>query len=139
MARSQCGHFSLEVQELPLSGVPVVLRVPIRRCKLAERMVALLATQEAGHEVVRKIVISESLKTGGTGQHDKAELENLNIEALRVAFGPDLEAIHPHECTAQRCQDSCTPGFQALLRNFGFNEDASKETGTGCLESYSES
>src|SRR5438477_8917165 len=46
MSTSLCGHFSLEVELLPVTHTSVVLRVPIRRCALAERMISIIRQDE---------------------------------------------------------------------------------------------
>jgi len=119
---------------VPISGGAVVLRVPIRRCALAERMIAQISQTEAGREVARKLTITASTFAQAENPPD-AEQERVRIEAelIRVAFGPDLEAIHPGECTIQRCQESCTPSYKLLLGHFGCEEAARQETGRGCL------
>ncbi|HZO91887.1 MAG TPA: hypothetical protein VFB38_26450 [Chthonomonadaceae bacterium] len=132
MEQTRCHHFSIEVEEIRLSNAPVVLRVPIRRCALAERMMGLLAATETAQEIVGKLTIGASKRflTGSTEEPDQES----ETEAIHVAFGPDLEAIHPNECTVQRCLQSCTPGFRMILSHFGLQADAESETGKGCLE-----
>jgi hypothetical protein len=134
MERLLCSHFSVEVEELYLSDAPVILRVPVRRCRLAERMVARIAAKEEGQELARRITIAGPegvLPSGAATGSEGAEAEK---QAIRVAFGPDMDAIHALECTVTRCQESCTPSYQMLLRQFGFAEAAEAETGDGCLE-----
>lgn len=123
-----CGHFSTEVELISLQHNPVVLRVPVRRCALAERMIAILSRTTEGQEVAAKIQLMES-----SSARDKATQTR-----FRAAFGPDLEAINRVECTSERCQESCTPGFRQVLRHFGFPEEADQETGDGCLELVAE-
>src|SRR2546423_880299 len=125
MPKNLCGHFSLEIELLPVTHTSVVLRVPIRRCALSERMIALLSQHEEGLEIARRLTIAEA-----SPPHDTESKES----RIRVAFGPDLEAIHRLECTPQRCQESCTPSYRALLRQFDFEEDAEQEAGSGCME-----
>ena|ERR1051325_3128219 len=123
MHTNRCGHFSLEVEELTVSHSSVTIRVPSRRCALAEHMITILSRSEEGKQVANKIrIISGS------------ETETNEIERIRVAFGPDLDVIHAAECTVERCQESCTPSYRMLLLQFGFEEDAARETGEGCLE-----
>ena len=124
MPTNLCGHFSIEVELITLQHTPVILRVPVRRCALAERMIALLAQTDEGREVASKIqLMKSSLPADEAGQ-----------TRFRAAFGPDLEAINRSECTSQRCQESCTPGFRQVLAQFGYEADADRETGEGCLE-----
>jgi hypothetical protein len=125
MPTNLCGHFSLEIELLPVTHTSVVLRVPIRRCALAEHMVALISQRDEGQVIARKLSIAEAPSANST-EPDR--------NSIRVAFGPDLEAIHRPECTSQRCQESCTPSYRALVRQFGFEEEAERETGSGCLE-----
>ena len=127
MPGTRCGHFSLEIEELRLPHTYIPLRVPIRRCALAEHMVMILSRSEEGRTVATKLTIAasrESLDSGGAQ----------NSEAIRVAFGPDLEAIHAPECTALRCQESCTPSYRLLLLEFGFETEASQVSEASCLE-----
>lgn len=132
METKRCGHFSIEVELLPIAEGAVVLRVPIRRCALAERMIALISETEAGREVARKLTIATHARSENR-QESAQERLRLDAEMIRVAFGPDLEAIHPGECTIQRCQESCTPSYKLLLSHFGCDEAARQETGDGCL------
>lgn len=127
MSGNRCGHFSLEIEELRLPHTYIPLRVPIRRCALAEQMVMILARSEEGLTVANKLAVagSRSTLTGG---------EEQNPQSIRVAFGPDLEAIHAPECTVLRCQESCTPSYRLLLLEFGFEAEANQATDAGCLE-----
>src|SRR5438105_4907477 len=95
MQSSRCAHFSVEVEEIIVPNAPVVLRVPIRRCALAERMIRLISKSPTGREIARKIIIVGTLKPGT----DDLAAEDLQADTLRVAFGPDMEAIHFPECT----------------------------------------
>ncbi len=127
MAGTHCNHFSLEVEELKLPHSYVLLRVPIRRCALAEHMVHLLAQSQQGRTVARKLTLAAS-RAAFEGEGLAGE------ETLRVAFGPDLEAIHAQECTVSRCQQSCTPSYRLLLLEFGFEEEAGQISEKECLE-----
>jgi hypothetical protein len=135
MSDNRCSHFSLEVEELPVTNTPIVLRVPIRRCALAERMIAVISRTGDGRAVARKLTIATSTRTTEESRIEEA-LESADVEVgvIRVAFGPDLEAIHPAECTVQRCRESCTPSYRMLLNQFGFAGEAERETGKGCLD-----
>jgi len=123
MPTNRCGHFSLEVEEVSVPLAAVVVRVPIRRCALAEHMIGILAHSDEGNQIAQKLQIAASRRDADTYG-----------EQVRVAFGPDLDVIHATECTVQRCQESCTPSYRLLLQQFGFDEDAARETGEGCLE-----
>src|SRR5579859_2599750 len=125
MATNRCGHFSIEVEMLPIAEGAIVLRVPIRRCALAERMIAVISETEAGREVARKLTITGVPYAQSANRQETAqEMAPIDAERIRVAFGPDLEAIHPGECTIQRCQESCTPSYKLLLSHFGCEEAA---------------
>ena len=130
MQTRTCGHFSTEVELILLQHTPVVLRVPVRRCALAERMIAILSKTEEGREVASKIQLMESECQPGSDRNPHGK--------FRAAFGPDLEAINRVECTSERCHQSCTPGYRQVLANFGFGEEASRESGKGCLDPVSE-
>lgn len=134
MESNRCGHFSIEVEMLPVSNTTLVLRVPIRRCALAERMIYIIAGTEEGREVARKLIITASNLTAHMETGQAQEAAAIQAEMIRVAFGPDLEAIHASECTVQRCQESCTPSYRLLLHQFGCDRDAEQETGAGCLD-----
>lgn len=123
MLFNRCGHFSFEVEELFVSGTSVTVRVPIRRCALAERMIEVISQTENGWEAVRK------LRTVGNDE----VMETMAPGSARAAFGPDLEAIHSEECSTQRCQESCTPSYKTILAQFGYGEAADIETGSGCI------
>lgn len=129
MQTNRCGHFSLETEIIPVLHTAVVLRVPIRRCALSEHMVAVISQTEEGREVTRKLTIAPARSEGGVVAADETAESR-----IRVAFGPDLEAIHAAECTVERCQVSCTPGYRLLLQQFGHPDEAERETGEGCLE-----
>lgn len=131
MQNSRCGNFSIEVEEIYVTGAPVVLRVPIRRCALAERMIEQISETKKGRQVARKLTIpvpdaAESpSRAAGAGQKP----------SIRAAFGPDLEAIHPNECTVQRCRESCTPSYRSILLQFGQRARAESEMDLGCIGS----
>jgi len=127
MSGTRCGHFSLEIEELRLPNTYVPLRVPIRRCALAEHMVMILSRSEEGRAVATKLTIAAS----------REALDSVGVqipETIRVAFGPDLEAIHAPECTGLRCQESCTPSYRLLLLEFGFDTEAGEASEASCLE-----
>ena len=130
MQINRCGHFRVEAQSLSVSEAGITLRVPVRRCLLAERMIRHLATSEEGREIARKLSIA-SASGHLSPVPASSEISPLD-DAVRAAFGPDLEAIHALECTVERCQESCTPGYQSFLRHFGFVALAEEETGVGC-------
>ena len=141
MPGSHCGHFSLDIEQIYVQGVPVIVRLPIRRCRLAEHMVSVIATTQAGREVARKLTISTTtLDNVGGEVYMIPTGDDLPMDStIRVAFGPDLEAIHGVECTPERCRESCTPCYKMLLAQFGFEEQAEQETGSGCFELSAES
>ncbi len=124
MPTNCCGHFSADVELISLPHTPVVLRVPVRRCALAERMIAIVSRTEDGRAVAEKIQIMQSSRSNAEGE----QLE------IRAAFGPDLDAITRADCTPARCQESCTPGFRQVVRYFGYATDADDERGEGCAE-----
>jgi hypothetical protein len=126
MSGTRCGHFSLEVEELRLPHTYIPLRVPIRRCALAEIMVAILARSEEGRTVATKLTLASSRETF-------ADADGPDPQTIRTAFGPDLEAIHAPECTTVRCQESCTPSYRLLLLEFGFDREANRVTEANCL------
>ena len=127
MSGNRCGHFSLEIEEIRLPHTYISLRVPIRRCALAEHMVLILSRSEEGRTVAKKL-------TTGASRENLAEGADHDPETLRAAFGPDLEAIHAPECTVLRCQESCTPCYRLLLLEFGFEAEASEVKEASCLE-----
>lgn len=127
MSGNRCAHFSLEIEELRLPHTYIPLRVPIRRCALAEHMVVLLSRSEEGRAVANKLTVAASRENLASG-------EKQNSETIRVAFGPDLEAIHAPECTVLRCQESCTPSYRLLLLEFGFETEAQQAREATCLE-----
>jgi hypothetical protein len=127
MPGHRCAHFSLEIEELRLPHTYIPLRVPIRRCALAEHMVVLLSRSEEGRTVAAKLMVAASRET-------LAEGEELSQATTRVAFGPDLEAIHAPECTVLRCQESCTPSYRLLLLEFGLETEAGQVSEASCLE-----
>lgn len=124
----RCGQFILEVAEVIVPGAPVSLRVPVRRCKLAEHMIQLLNTTERGASIAAKIRLGHEAE----GRLLGVTRQEAEEETIRAAFGPDLEAIHPFECTEQRCLESCTPSYKLLMRQFGFYRVSEQETGVGC-------
>jgi hypothetical protein len=127
MSGNRCAHFSLEIEELRLPHTYIPLRVPTRRCALAEHMVILLSRSEEGRTIATKLAVGESREALAAGGEQ-------NSGTIRVAFGPDLEAIHAPECTVLRCQESCTPCYRLLLLEFGFETEASQVTTAGCLD-----
>jgi hypothetical protein len=132
MVYQRCGNFSIEVEEVHVTGSPVVLRVPVRRCSLAERMIALLSETDQGRDVAHKLIIDISNQTA---EPDAAtEPVRTDRTAIRTAFGPDLEAINSADCTIERCRESCTPSYRTILLQFGhaFEEDPLLDF--GCLE-----
>ena len=127
MSGNRCAHFSLEIEELRLPHSYIPLRVPVRRCALAEHMVMILFQSEEGRAVAAKLVVAASRETLTGGKEE-------NSGMIRVAFGPDLEAIHAPECTVLRCQESCTPSYRLLMLEFGFETEANQVSEASCLE-----
>src|SRR5579871_4000410 len=120
MPEKRCGHFALEVEEVPVVAAAIVLRVPIRRCALAERMIAIISQTNEGMAVARKLIFTASSLESVQRLEGQTESPiQIDPDKIRVAFGPDLEAIHPAECTIQRCLESCTPSYRMLLEQFG--------------------
>jgi hypothetical protein len=127
MQTNCCGHHSTEIELLSVPHTAVVLRVPVRRCALAERMIAILSRTDDGREIAGKIQIGVSGSTDDQFNNDAAA-------TVRAAFGPDLEPISRADCTTNRCRESCTPGYRQMLQHFGYTDEAGEETGEGCLE-----
>lgn len=127
MTGDRCAHFSLEIEELTLPHTYVPLRVPVRRCALAEHMVFFVAQTQEGKAVAKKLT---SAASRGAIEGEKPPSD----ETIRVAFGPDLEAIHSQKCTVGRCQQSCTPSYRLLLLEFGFEEEAGQISEKDCLD-----
>ena len=105
MSGNRCGHFSLEIEEMRLPHTYISLRVPIRRCALAEHMVLILSRSEEGRSVAKKL-------TTGASQENLAEGADHDPETIRVAFGPDLEAIHA-EYLAKVCDEEMLRDVEA--------------------------
>ncbi|MCW3099111.1 MAG: hypothetical protein JWL77_4729 [Chthonomonadaceae bacterium] len=127
MSGNRCAHFSLEIEELRLPHTYIPLRVPIRRCAFSEYMVMLLSRSDEGRAVATRLTVAASRAHLANG-------EMQDQQTVRVAFGPDLEAIHAPECTVLRCQESCTPSYRLLLLEFGFEMEARQVTEASCLE-----
>lgn len=113
----RCPHYQIYSEQLKMDGPPAYLA--IRRCMLTER--------ETGRAVAAKLTTASSRENTA---EDAAE----SPESIRVAFGPDLEAIHAPECTVLRCQESCTPCYRLLLLEFGFVTEAGRAREAACLE-----
>ncbi len=113
-----------------MSGAGVELRVPIRRCLLGEQMARLLMQTEAGRAVCSRLLINSP------ESREAPELRESEDEAnpIRMAYGPDLEPIHPLECLLDRCIESCSPSYKAMLQEFGLHEAVDAQEGKGCYE-----
>jgi 1,6-anhydro-N-acetylmuramate kinase len=122
----RCKYFSIEVEEIHVPDATVVLRLPVRRCGMAERMIGFISGTEAGAAAALKLRIDHLT---GNSASDAAPA---TPEQIRAAFGPDLEPIHQAECTVRRCRESCTLHYQTILRHFDLRELAEQETGVGC-------
>ncbi len=137
MESIRCGHYSPEAELIVVSGAPLVIRIPVRRCLLAEQMLAQIAQTDAGLVVARKLSIASATPPSA---HDDPDADiSTNTEGLshpiRAALGPDLEPIHHAECLVSRCLESCTPGYRAMLEQFGVVIASGDDPGRGCLES----
>ena len=132
MQSNRCRHYQLETEYIPVPGAPVMLSIPVRRCHLAEHMIERLAMSGQGTDIARKLMFPSAPTLEAPADGSNAALpENLLI---RAAFGPDLEPIHHEDCIVQRCMGSCTPGYVALLDQFGIEIDADHAVGKGCQE-----
>ena len=120
----RCTQLKIESEIVVVSGAGVELRVPIRRCLLGEQMARLLMQTEGGQLVCAHLLINSPMTrtTPGLGE---AENENRSV---RVAYGPDLEPIHPLECTIDRCMESCSPSYKTILLEFGLKEALEAQT-----------
>ena len=127
----RCKHFSIEVEEIYVPGAPVVLRLPVRRCALAERMIVSISQTTSGAEVAMKLRIDHLPE--GTDADPGRAVAPTDPEKVRAAFGPDLEPIHGAECTVQRCKESCTLHYRTILQHFDLHELAEQESEVGCL------
>ena len=125
----RCPRFVVESDVLLVSGVGVELRVPVRRCLLSEQMTRRLLTVEAGRDVAYRLLINGP---------SAANAANVVHEEIRVAFGPDLEAIQASECTVLRCVESCSPAYKEMLQQFGLIEEAEQNVEEGCYEETSD-
>ena len=131
MQNTRCGHYLPETEMLVVSGSPVVMRVPVRRCLLSEHMIAQIIQTERGREVARKLTLALThLPEPAPADEAQTGSEPLRI---RAALGPDLEPIHQSECLASRCLQSCTISYKSMLEQFGLTTQAD-ELSTGCLE-----
>ena len=130
----RCPRLKIESEVILVSGAGVELRVPIRRCLLGEQMVRLLMQTEAGRAVCSRLLINspETLEAPSL-----RESEN-EARPVRVAYGPDLEPIHPLECQIDRCVESCSPSYKAMLLEFGLHEAVAAQEGRGCYEILTE-
>ena len=113
-----------------MSGAGVELRVPIRRCLLGEQMARLLMQTAEGRLVCTRLLINspEVLEAPSLQEEENEE------RPVRVAYGPDLEPIHPKECAIDRCIESCSPSYKAMLLEFNLQDAAAVQTGNGCYE-----
>ena len=130
----RCPRLKIESEIIQVSGAGVELRVPIRRCLLGEQMARLLMQTEEGRLVCARILIN-SPKT--LEAPNLREMEN-ETRPIRVAYGPDLEPIHPLECAIDRCVESCSPSYKAMLMEFGLHDAVAAQDGHGCYEIITE-
>ena len=132
MQSNRCRHYQLETELIAVPGAPVMLRIPVRRCHLAEHMLERLATTEQGAEIGRKLMFpTPSVSPHSMNNPDDVPSNGLLIRAV---FGPDLEPIHHDDCLAERCLASCTPSYVFLMEQFGTGMDARHAAGKGCQE-----
>ncbi len=94
----RCPHFQTRIEKLPYELTIALL--PVRRCLLAERMVALIRPKPDSQEVVRTLVV------------DPGE------EVPHCLYGPDLDVIEHSKCTRARCEESCSPAYVEILSGF---------------------
>lgn len=127
MSGNSCGHFSIEIEQLPVPFSEAPLHVPVHRCRLAERMVIILARSEESRKVALKLVSASSQALLSDGK-------DIPPEQVVAAFGPDLEAIHAPDCTTERCRLHCAPGYRRLLRDFGFEKEGEQVDESSCVE-----
>lgn len=99
-----CPHFQTRMEEVPRHAGSTVL--PIRRCLLSERMVALLRPVPAAQTVVWTVAL------------DPTE------EPPVCLNGPDFDTIEHARCTVERCEVSCSLRYRALLARFGVADPA---------------
>ena len=132
MQSNRCRHYQLETQLIAVPGAPVLLTIPVRRCHLAEHMIARLASVENSADIARKLRFPFTV-TSDTKLEAPSNVFPQDT-AHRAAFGPDLEPIHSEDCIVQRCIGSCTPGYVALLEQFGLAVDPDHAIGKGCQD-----
>ncbi len=94
----RCRHFQIYSEPLDLEGPPAYLA--IRRCLLAERLIALLRQSPDGGKLAVKMMVNTT---------------NGNSFAF---VGPDLDAVTQHACTVRRCDERCTPAYKQHLDHF---------------------
>ena len=126
----RCPRLKIESEIIQVSGAGVELRVPIRRCLLGEQMARLLMQTEEGRMVCARLLINSPDVLEAP---DLQETED-EKRPVRVAYGPDLEPIHPMECMVDRCVESCSPSYKAMLLEFGLHNAVTVQEGKGCYE-----
>lgn len=140
MQSDRCRHYQLETELIAVPGAPVLLRIPVRRCHLAEHMIARLTASEHGEEIAGKLMFPLPAPAEASlpirSDREAGERPESDVEAvlIRAVFGPDLEPIHHADCLVQRCVSSCTPAYTTLLEQFGLTVDVNHATGRGCQE-----
>jgi hypothetical protein len=87
------------MEEIPLRATSALL--PIRRCLLAEKMVALLQPVPEAESVVRALI------------------DDAGARPPHSLYGPDLDTVEHWKCTADRCMTSCSPSYRSILERFG--------------------
>lgn len=126
----RCPRLKIESEIVLVSGAGVELRVPIRRCLLGEQMVRLLMQSVEGRAVSSRLLINSPKTLEAPSLREGAN----DTMPIRVAYGPDLEPIHPLECLIDRCIESCSPSYKAMLIEFGLNDAIVMGTSDGCHE-----
>lgn len=132
MQSNRCRHYQLETELIAVPGAPVMLRIPVRRCHLAEHMLERLAATERGAEIAPKLMFPTSLLLAHSA--NDPDVPRADGRLIRAVFGPDLEPIHHDDCIAERCLASCTPGYIFLMEQFGTGMDVRHAEGKGCQE-----
>jgi hypothetical protein len=96
----RCAQFSMTIVELVVPALPRPMRVPVYRCALAEQTLAILHRADDGAALAHRL---EAPPLAGQ---------------RRLLYGPDLEAISPPTCTADRCERSCRPSFAQIVADY---------------------
>ncbi len=95
-------HFQTRIEKLPYELTTALL--PVRRCLLAERMIALVRTKPGSDEIVRTFVLDAS------------------EPVPHCLYGPDLDVIEHGRCAHERCEKSCYVAYTEMLAGFGVQD-----------------